>query len=158
MKKQTTSRRDFLKYAMLTSGAAFLASCQPALQPTPQIIKETVEVPVEVKSTVEVTKVVQVQVQAPAATNGYGYVEWHPSEPVEIEFWGHNFNNSAGEGAQDRRTTDAFEKMYPEIKVKRVNNDWGGTVGLSKKLPQHSRQVRACRISSLCTAYPMFAP
>ena len=74
------------------------------------------------------TKVVQVQVQAPAATNGYGYVEWHPSEPVEIEFWGHNFNNSAREGAQDRRTTDAFEKMYPEIKVKRVNNDWGGTV------------------------------
>lgn len=48
----TASRRQFLRLAAL-AGAAGLAGCAA---PTPQVIKETVEVPKEVVKTVEVTR------------------------------------------------------------------------------------------------------
>ncbi len=126
MKNKKFTRRDFLRAAVTASGAILVASCATPTAPPAQVIKETVEVvkEVEVQKEVQVTK--EVMVQPTAGPNAWGYVEWHPSEPVEIEFWGHNFNNAFGEGAQDRRTTDAFEALYPTIKVKRVNNDWGG--------------------------------
>jgi hypothetical protein len=65
------SRRDFAKGAAVV-GAGVLASCGPT--PAPQIIKETVEVPVEVEKIVketvevpvEVTKIVEKVVEVPA--------------------------------------------------------------------------------------------
>jgi multiple sugar transport system substrate-binding protein len=70
MKNHQLSRREFLKYATLTSGAAVLAACTQA---TPEKIVETVEVPVMqteiVKETVEVKETVKetVVVEATAA-------------------------------------------------------------------------------------------
>jgi hypothetical protein len=63
------SRRDFAKGAAVV-GAGVLASCGP----TPQVVKETVEVPVEVEKIVketvevpvEVTKIVEKIVEVPA--------------------------------------------------------------------------------------------
>jgi hypothetical protein len=65
------SRRDFAKGAAVV-GAGVLVSCGPT--PAPQIIKETVEVPVEVEKIVketvevpvEVTKIVEKIVEVPA--------------------------------------------------------------------------------------------
>jgi hypothetical protein len=75
------SRRDFAKGAAVV-GAGVLASCGP----TPQVVKETVEVPVEVTKIVEkevevpveVTKIVEKIVEVPAGEAG-------PAGPVTLE-------------------------------------------------------------------------
>ena len=57
MDQKRLNRRDFLRLSALTAAGAALAGCGPA--PTPQVIKETVEVPVE--------KTVVVRFMAPSA-------------------------------------------------------------------------------------------
>jgi hypothetical protein len=77
------SRRDFAKGAAVV-GAGVLVSCGP----TPEVVKETVEVPVEVtkivKETVEVpvevTKIVEKIVEVPAGETG-------PAGPVTLELY-----------------------------------------------------------------------
>jgi hypothetical protein len=86
------SRRDFAKGAAVV-GAGVLASCGPT--PAPQIIKETVEVPVEVEKIVketvevpvEVTKIVEKIVEVPAEGCEAGPVTlevFDPFGPVEV--------------------------------------------------------------------------
>jgi hypothetical protein len=74
------SRRDFAKGAAVV-GAGVLASCA---SPTPQVVKETVEVPVEVekivKETVEVPVEVTKIVEVPAGETG-------PAGPVRLEVY-----------------------------------------------------------------------
>ncbi len=92
------SRREFLALAGAASGAALLAGCQP------QVVKETVEVPVE--RTVEVEKIVKetVVVQATPA----------PEETVEISFMGWG-GTEEDEGV--RAAIRVFEGAEPNIKV-----------------------------------------
>jgi hypothetical protein len=124
MEKRTLSRRKFLLLAGGAASGAVLAGCtQPESEV--QIVKETVEV--EVAKEVEVTREVEVVVEPEGQPNPYGYVEWHPDEPVEVEFWSHNINDSDGPGAQDRRTIEAFQAMYPNIKIFPNPTGWGGT-------------------------------
>jgi hypothetical protein len=93
------SRRDFAKGAAVV-GAGVLASCA---SPTPQVVKETVEVPVEV------TKIVEKEVEVPAEERIYEVVSplgrstvttVRPSPPlpdlkgkligfIDVEFGGH---------------------------------------------------------------------
>lgn len=56
MRTNSLSRRDFLRLGVLTAAGAALAGCA---QPTSQVVKETVEVPVEKTVVVEQTVVVE---------------------------------------------------------------------------------------------------
>lgn len=98
MQVKRMSRREFLTLAGAASGAALLAACQP------QVVKETVEVPVE--RTVEVEKIVKetVVVQATPA----------PEEMVEISFMGWG-GPEEDEGV--RAAIRVFEGAEPNIKV-----------------------------------------
>ncbi len=124
MKKKVLNRRDFLRVAAGATAGAVLGGCAPA--PTPEVIEKIV------KETVEVEKVVTVEVEKEvmpeAQKNAFGYVEWHPDEPVEIVFFAHDINVSSGPGAQDRRTLEAFHRMYPNIKVRSTTADWFGAM------------------------------
>jgi len=117
MPRNRISRREMLKGLGLTMGGAVLASCAP------KVVKETVIVEKPVEKVVKETVVVQPTGQK----NSYGYVEWHPEKTVEVEFWAHNINDSDGPGAQDRRTIESFQSMYPEIKIYANPTGWGGT-------------------------------
>ena len=107
MKRKTVSRRDFLRMSALTAataaGAAALGGCGPA--PTPEVVKETVEVPV--KETVEVpvkeTVVVEVTPEPPPAP-----------EPVTIKYWRH-FTPSEEEVT--KKLVEAFKDVEPSITV-----------------------------------------
>jgi hypothetical protein len=80
------SRRDFAKGAAVV-GAGVLASCA---SPTPQVVKETVEVPVEVTKIVEkevevpveVTKIVEKIVEVPAGEAEAGPVTLELYDPT----------------------------------------------------------------------------
>lgn len=63
MTRKKVSRREFLRLSTLTAAGAALAGCAT---PTPQVVKETVEVPV--KETVEVETTVVVQPTEPPPT------------------------------------------------------------------------------------------
>jgi len=76
IKKRSVSRRDFLMLSGGAAAGAVLAACAPA---APQIVKETVEVPVE--QTVEVEK--QVEVDKPVEVTVEVPVE---AEPVTLSF------------------------------------------------------------------------
>lgn len=97
MNQQSLSRRDFLRLGALTAAGAALAGCQA---PTPQVIRETVEVAVE--KTVEVEKTVVVQA-TPA-----------PEEVVEITFMGWGATEE-DEGVRSAITV--FQGAEPNIKV-----------------------------------------
>lgn len=97
MNQQSLSRRDFLRLGALTAAGAALVGCQA---PTPQVIRETVEVAVE--KTVEVEKTVVVQA-TPA-----------PEEVVEITFMGWGATEE-DEGVRSAITV--FQGAEPNIKV-----------------------------------------
>ncbi|MCX7681607.1 MAG: sugar ABC transporter substrate-binding protein [Anaerolineae bacterium] len=97
MNQQHLSRRDFLRLGALTAAGAALVGCQA---PTPQVIRETVEVAVE--KTVEVEKTVVVQA-TPA-----------PEEVVEITFMGWGATEE-DEGVRSAITV--FQGAEPNIKV-----------------------------------------
>jgi hypothetical protein len=61
------TRREFVRGAAVVGAAGVLASCGPT--PAPQVVKETVEVPVEV------TKIVEVAGEVPAVTAGEAVYE-----------------------------------------------------------------------------------
>jgi hypothetical protein len=71
------SRRDFAKGAAVV-GAGVLASCGPT--PAPQIIKETVEVPVEVTKIVKET----VEVPGPAGETVYEVLPPYGKPTIEV--------------------------------------------------------------------------
>lgn len=84
MSQRNLSRREMIRIMGLGAAGAALAACAPA---APQIVKETVQVPVEkiVQQTVEVEKVVQqtVEVQVEKVVTPTS----PPQGPVTIEFW-----------------------------------------------------------------------
>jgi len=99
MNNKRLSRRDFLRFSALTAAGAALAGCTT---PTPQVVRETVEVPV--KETVEVPVEVVVEVTPTI----------EEKEPVElrIAWWGNQ--------ARHTRTIQVikmFEETYPWIAV-----------------------------------------
>jgi multiple sugar transport system substrate-binding protein len=102
MKNKALNRRDFLRMAALTAAGAALSGCGPA--PTPEVVKETVEVPV--KETVEVpvkeTVIVEVTPEPPAL------------EPVTIKYWRH-FTDS-GDRVTKQMVED-FKQVAPELTV-----------------------------------------
>jgi multiple sugar transport system substrate-binding protein len=97
MSEKQLSRRDFLRISALTAAGAALAGCQA---PPPQVVRETVEVPVE--QTVEVEQTVVVQA-TPA-----------PEEVVEISFMGWG---GTEEDVGVRAAIAVFEGAEPNIKV-----------------------------------------
>lgn len=74
----STSRRGFLKSAALTAGGALLAACAP------QVIKETVEVTVEVEKAVTVKETVMVAGTPQVVEK---LVTPVPGETVNVSFW-----------------------------------------------------------------------
>jgi hypothetical protein len=110
------SRRDFAKGAAVV-GAGVLASCA---SPTPQVVKETVEVPVEVEKIVketvevpvEVTKIVEKIVEVPAG-------EAAEAGPVTLELY-----NPAGA----REVTQLFSPRLESLEGKTIcelsNEGW----------------------------------
>jgi len=98
---KTLSRRDFLRMSALTAAGAALAGCGPA--PTPQILKETVEVPVEQTVVVEPTAVPQ-----PTAI---------PPEELEATIV------YMGISDESKRLIDTFSARYPKITAEFVDDD-----------------------------------
>jgi len=96
MGHKNISRRDFLHLGALTAAGTALAACKP------QVVRETVEVPVERTVEVEVEKTVVVQA-TPA-----------PEEVVEITFMGWG-GPEEDEGV--RSAIRVFEGAEPNIKV-----------------------------------------
>lgn len=109
MERKRLSRRDFLRLGAGAASGAMLAACVSA---TPQVVE--VEKVVEKIVTVEVEK----EAMAEPQRNAFGYVEWHPDEPVELVWWAHNVNDPTGPGANDRHILQGFHAMYPNIEVK----------------------------------------
>ena len=101
MKDRVISRREFLRLTAMAATGAALSACKP------EIVKETVIVEKPVEKIVKETVVVE----ATGQKNSYGYVDWHPDQPVELEWWAHNIGDSAGPGANDRRILEGFHSM-----------------------------------------------
>jgi len=120
VERKSLSRRDFLRLAAGAASGAVLAGCAPPTPATPEVIKETVEVPVKVT--------VEVPIEPTGVKNAFGYVEWHPDEPVEVAHWGRDINTPEGPGAVERRTLEGFHTMYPNIRVKVDPATWFGAV------------------------------
>ncbi len=93
--RKRMSRRDFLRASALTAAGAALAGCAT---PTPQVVKETVQVPVE--------KTVQVPVEVTVAPP--------VQEPVElrIAWWGGD-----ARATKTIAVIQMFQDMYPHITV-----------------------------------------
>ncbi|RPI31292.1 MAG: extracellular solute-binding protein [Chloroflexota bacterium] len=110
------NRRDFLKGAALTAGAAALAACTPTAQPnTGQVVKETVVVEKAVQSTVVVEKEVEKVVTATP-----GVVDWLHAEDISampstaIRYW---FYESPERTELGQKQVEEFQKLFPNIKV-----------------------------------------
>lgn len=88
----------FPALAGLVMLALLIAACAPAATPSPQVVKETVEVPV--KETVVVTEMVAVTPSPGPVTISF----WHGYNPVETK-------------ALTEKVIPAFEKKFPNIKV-----------------------------------------
>jgi len=123
------TRREFVKGAAVgaaAAGAGALASCAP---PVPQVIKETVEVPVEVTRVVEVEKIVEVP--GPPAEAGPVTLEvYDPTGAVEVtELFSTRLDTLEGkticelsnDGWQYDRTFPAIrellQKQFPTAKI-----------------------------------------
>ena len=124
MNRKGLNRRDFLRVAALGSAGLLAARCgpRPTAGPTstPQIIRETVEVPVT---------------PIGGQKNAFGYVEWHPDELVDLELWGQDITDMAGPGAAANRTDIGFHAMYPTIRVHETSSAmWAGGMDPNDKL------------------------
>jgi len=71
MKGKKLSRRDFLRLSTMTAAGAALAACAPS---APEVVEETVEVPIE--ETVEVDKTEVVEATAPAEAQDVKITMW----------------------------------------------------------------------------------
>jgi hypothetical protein len=119
------TRREFVRGAAVVGAAGVLASCGPT--PAPQIVKETVEVPVEV------TKIVEKIVEVPAGeaveagpvalevfdpTGAFEVTELHAARLDTLE--GKTICELSNLGWQSIRTMpylrDVLQKMYPTAK------------------------------------------
>jgi hypothetical protein len=76
------TRREFVRGAAVAGAAGVLASCGPT--PAPQVVKETVEVPVEVEKIVEKTVEVPVEVTKIVEVPAGGVTE---AGPVALEVY-----------------------------------------------------------------------
>jgi multiple sugar transport system substrate-binding protein len=107
MDKQPTgnriNRREFLKRAGVVAGAAALAGCAA---PTPEVIRETIEVEKEVE--VEVTR--QVEVEVPVQVTA----EVPTLEPAELSIW---INWGGVWQAAIEQIVAGFKVEYPQIEV-----------------------------------------
>jgi len=104
MDQKRLNRRDFLRLSALTAAGAALAGCGPA--PTPQVIKETVEVPVEKTVVVEATK-------EPTPVP-------QPIEPTELEgtvVWMQDYDLDA------LTFVPEFNETYPKVTIEQVGWD-----------------------------------
>lgn len=112
--KKQMSRREFLTLsagvAATAASAAWLASCGPA--PTAQVIKETVEVPVQqtVEVPVQETVVVQPTPKPDLAYKG------------ELEYWDWNYDPRSKYLGQ---LTDEWQGVHPGVTLKRVAQEYG---------------------------------
>jgi putative chitobiose transport system substrate-binding protein len=109
-------RKSTLLTALMIA-AILISACAPAAAPaTPQIIKETVEVPKQVQ--VEVTKVVQQQVVVTPTPGPNPEAMIQGVEPnAEIHFWTYYLSPTFDQYIKD--TIARFNQAYPDVKV-----DW----------------------------------
>jgi multiple sugar transport system substrate-binding protein len=109
MFQRNLTRREMLRILGIGSAGAVLAACAPAVPP--QVIKETVEVPVEkvVQQTVEVPKIVQQTVEVVVTPTPA------PEGPVTIEFW-HDKGDLDGQ-VMDSLVAE-WNAANPDIQVK----------------------------------------
>jgi hypothetical protein len=115
MNKGTLTRRDFLRLTALGGAGLLVARCAPQLTPTPTTPSPTASVGVPVTAVPE------------GVRNAYGYVEWHPDELVELNFWGQDLTDVSGPGAAANRTEIGFRTMYPTIGVHEIpGTSWAG--------------------------------
>jgi len=97
------SRRDFLRIGILATAGTALVGCTT---PTPQIIRETVEVEKLVEKTVEVEKLVEVEKEVEVLVTPPG------KEPIEmrIAWWGGD-----ARATKTIAVIQMFQDMYPHI-------------------------------------------
>jgi len=119
MDEKILSRRDFLRFGVLTAGGAALAACAPEAVKETVTVKETVIV--EVEGTPEVTEVEKIVTATPP-----------PKEPVEIVFG----VPSANSQAEYEPVLNAFMEANPDIKVSTflITFPQGGWGGWNEKL------------------------
>jgi len=105
------SRRDFLRMSTLTAAGAALAGCAA---PTPEVVKETVEVEVPVEQTVEVEVPVEqtVEVEVPVEV---------ASEAVTLRYWHHWGGNRI---PLMEEQINRFMEEYPWITVETTLMPW----------------------------------
>ena len=110
MSNKRLSRRDFLRMSALGAAGAALAGCTT---PTPEVIREMVEVPVE--QTVEVP--VRQTVEVPVEVTG----EVPPVEPVElrIAWWGGD-----ARATKTIAVIEMFQEVYPYITMLYEFSGW----------------------------------
>jgi multiple sugar transport system substrate-binding protein len=101
------SRRDFLRLSTLTAAGAALAGCGPPA--TPQVVKETVEVPV--KETVEVEKTVVVQ---PTESPPTVPPEPEPAKVAMMVGTGEFSDDELSEFLAQSRYVSEVERMEPD--------------------------------------------
>jgi multiple sugar transport system substrate-binding protein len=122
MQNRKRNRRDYLLAAILVVALLALTGC--GATPTPEIVKETVEVPVKetvevpVQETVEVTvkETVEVQVKetVEVPVEETVVVEVLVTNPVTIKYWRH-FTDSGD--AVTQKMIEAFKEVAPHITV-----------------------------------------
>jgi hypothetical protein len=130
------TRREFVRGAAVAGAAGVLASCGPT--PAPQVVKETVEVPVEVEKIVEktvevpveVTKIVEKVVEVPCEEAGPVTLEVHdPTGAFEVtQLFSPRLDTLEGKticelynGSWEGERTfplirELLQKMYPTVK------------------------------------------
>jgi len=116
--KKRLSRRDFLRMSTLAAAGAALVGCAT---PTPQVIKETVEVEVEkvVEKTVEVEKIVEKTVEVEKVVE---VTSMPPAkEPIEmrIAWWGGD-----ARATKTIAVIQMFQDMYPHITMLYEFSGW----------------------------------
>lgn len=108
MNAKILNRRDFLRLSAMTAAGVALASCGP--KSTPEVVKETVEVPVKETAEVEKTVVVQPTDEAVPTTENVS------TEPVTIVHLGMT-------DLVPEELKPVWEELYPEITVEYLPND-----------------------------------
>jgi multiple sugar transport system substrate-binding protein len=125
MESRKLGRRDFLRMGGLAAAGTVLAACAPA---EPQVIKETVEVEVEVpvKETVEV----EVEVEVPVEVEVEVTAEPAPPDEVLMQYWMPSCDVECWEPHE--AWAAKYTEMHPHVTFEHRGASWGDFWG---KLP-----------------------